>query len=120
MTKFEMRKRIEELEKKLKNTEDKLKNTGKTCDYFCEELKKKTERAGELQNAYEENERLKSLCEAQQKTIDRLNRQITEKELYEKKLKSLDPTGVPAIDLVFERMCRLEAKIEAQENPYFF
>ena len=54
------------------------------------------------------------------KDIERLNRQLTEKELYEKKAKKTAPTGVPAIDATVDRLIKLEAKFEAKENPYFF
>ena len=52
--------------------------------------------------------------------IKQLNQQLTENELYEKKKKENAPTGVPAIDTALERLYKLEAHVEAQENPYFF
>ena len=67
-----------------------------------------------------EIKRLKEYNDCLQKTVDRQNQQLTEKELYEKKAKETAPTGVPAIDATVDRLIKLEAKFEAKENPYFF
>ena len=61
-------------------------------------------------------------------TIDRLNQQLTEKELFEKKMKEAEERrkGLlteyydPRVDDLVKGMCMLEAKIEAKERPYFF
>lgn len=53
-------------------------------------------------------------------TIARQDKLLTEQDLYEKKKKETAPTGVPAIDATVDRLLKLEAKFEAQENPYFF
>ena len=109
------------LEKDKFNALNKMyENTKSTCDYFCKELKEKNERIRELENARGENERLKELCDKQKEVIDRQNRLLTEHDRYEKKKKESAPTGVPAIDAMTDRLLKLEAKIEAQENPYFF
>jgi chromosome segregation ATPase len=63
---------------------------------------------------------LKNFLDDQKATIKRQNQQLTEKELYERKSKETAPTGVPAIDATVDRLIRLEAKYEAQQNPYFF
>ena len=74
----------------------------------------------EIDKKNEEIELLKAEKADLKETIKRMSQQLTEKELFEKKMKAAAPTGVPAIDAVMDRMCRLEAHIEAQENPYFF
>jgi chromosome segregation ATPase len=74
----------------------------------------------EIDKKNEEIECLKGEVESQRETIKRMSQQLTEKELYEKKAKETAPTGVPAIDATVDRLLKLEAKIEAQENPYIF
>ena len=74
----------------------------------------------EIGKKNEEIECLKGEVECQRETIKRMSQQLTEKELYEKKSKETAPTGVPAIDATVDRLLKLEAKFEAQENPYFF
>ncbi len=74
----------------------------------------------EIDKKNEEIECLKGEVECQRETIKRMSQQLTEKELYEKKSKETAPTGVPAIDATVDRLIRLEAKYEAQENPYIF
>lgn len=64
--------------------------------------------------------KLNELIEDLRRDIDRQNKLLTEHDLYEKKAKENAPTGVPAIDATMDRLIRLEAKFEAQENPYFF
>lgn len=74
----------------------------------------------EIDKKNEEIERLNA-CKKQFEIVnDNLNRKLTEKELFEKKKKENAPTGVPAIDATVDRLIKLEAKFEAQENPYFF
>lgn len=68
----------------------------------------------------EKNAELREQLKKKDDTIKRLSQQLTEKELYEKKSKETAPTGVPAIDATMDRLIRLEAKYEAQQNPYFF
>ena len=74
----------------------------------------------EIDKKNEEIECLKGEVECQRETIKRMSQQLTEHELYEKKKKENAPTGVPAIDATMDRLLKLEAKYEAQENPYFF
>lgn len=73
-----------------------------------------------IERLNEKNAELKKKLKDKDDTIKRMNQQLTEKELYEKKKKENAPTGVPAIDATVDRLIKLEAKIEAQENPYFF
>ena len=75
-----------------------------------EELKEKDDVIADLKNFLDE----------QKASIKRQNQQLTEKELYEKKVKETAPTGVPAIDAAVDRLIKLEAKFEAHENPYIF
>lgn len=124
------------------NENRELKEKLKKSEMFIEELQKvckcKTEIANEKEDEVEKlkegikwrqdaiveledeidkkNEEIEDL----KATVDRQNKLLTEKELYEKKMKVAELTGVPAMDAVLEKMCRVEAKIEAQENPYFF
>ena len=76
---------------------------------FAKELKDKN---SEIDKKNKEIAELKA-------TIARQDKLITEKELYEKLIEQQKNIGYDHIDLV-ERVCRLQAKIEAQENPYFF
>ena len=82
-----------------------------------EEIKWRQEGIEELEDEIDKkNEEIEELKE----TVKRMSQQLTEKDLYEKKKKESAPTGVPAIDATMDRLIRLEAKFEAQENPYFF
>lgn len=112
-----LQKQLEELENEIyKKNEmiEKLKEGIKWRDDGIKDLE------DEIDKKNEEIEDLKKRLDELSATIKRQDSLITEKELIEKKLKSLDKTGVPAMDAVLERMCRVEAKIEARENPYFF
>lgn len=100
--------------KKLKNEIEKLKEGIKWRDDGIRDLE------DEIDKKNEEIECLKGEVECQRETIKRMSQQLTEKELYEKKSKETAPTGVPAIDATVDRLLKLEAKFEAQENPYFF
>ena len=110
---------------------DLRKVSGKVLEIKDEEIKKLKEGIkwrddgikdleDEIDKKNEEIECLKGEVECQRETIKRMSQQLTEHDLYEKKKKESAPTGVPAIDATVDRLIRLEAKLEAQENPYFF
>ena len=70
----------------------------------------------EIDKKNEEIKYLKGEAERQRERIKRMSQQLFEKELYEKKVQEFDGGDIKVI----ERLCWLEAHIEAQENPYFF
>ena len=74
----------------------------------------------EIDKKNEEIERLKGVVENRRETIKRMSQQLTEYDLFDKKMKTAELTGDANWDSMVERMCRLESKFEAQENPYFF
>jgi predicted RNase H-like nuclease (RuvC/YqgF family) len=86
-------------------------------DLYCGKIKELREKLKELEDEIDKkNKEIEEL----KATVDRQNKLLTEKELYEKKSKETAPTGVPAIDATVDRLIKLEAKFEAKENPYFF
>ena len=139
MNKHEMKAEIERLEKRLKMETkavvywtDQFKENRDEIVKLNEEIKWRQDGIEELEDEIdkknEEIEHLNGVTENQKKMIERLSRQLTEKELYEKKMKEAEEQrrGLlteyydPRVDELVKWMCRLEAHIEAQENPYFF
>lgn len=80
----------------------------------------KRELKKQLDEKDREIKRLKEYNDGLQKIVDRQNQQLTEQDLYAKKKKETTPTGVPAIDATVDRLLKLEAKFEANGDPYFF
>lgn len=128
----------------IKHFTDELKEAAKKRDELRVQLAEKDEeiaglkkRCEELKNKIaEKNEdfdmaikRKDELLKGKNKEIVRLNQQLTERDLYEKKKDEVynmtakdshEPDAMSYAMIALDRICRLEAKIEAQENPYFF
>lgn len=73
-----------------------------------------------LEEKDKEIERLKESTKELQSIVGRQNQILTENDLYARRMAKVQPVGDSLLDGVIERLCRLESKIEAKENPYYF
>ena len=111
---------LNEFETQIERRDRLIKDTHKEIEKLKEGIKWRDDGIRDLEDEIdkknEEIELLKAEKADLKETIKRMSQQLTEKELYEKKVKEYKERNIP----IGERICRLEAHIEAQENPYFF
>lgn len=104
----------------IEHLKDCLKGRADLIKHLSKELTESAKKSDELRGQLAEKDA----------EIKELNRQLTEKELYEKKCKewekkihdlgTIELTKGTQFNILMDRLIKLEAKFEAQENPYFF